>query len=151
MGTRPDTPGLVSGKERGDHGGLSIFVVIITFAVIIFMGAIVDFEQKLEVRHDVNIIAQEAARAGAGQIDRGHAYTSGQYIVDRDAAIRASNNYLRASGYSGSVTPVGTRSIQVRVIAERQAIFLPLIGISTLRAEGAATADLVTGVTQEGR
>jgi len=143
-------PTAQSGR-RGDHGGLSIFTVIITFAVLIFMGAIVDFEQRLRARHDAGIIAQEAARAGAGQIDRSRAYASGLYVVDRAAAIHAAHLYLQAGGYTGSVTPLGTRSVQVHVVVQRRAVFLPLIGISTLRAEGAATADLVTGVTSEGQ
>jgi hypothetical protein len=115
----------------------------------LFLGVIVDFEQKLEARHDANIIAQEAARAGAGQVDRDHAYARGQFTVDRDAAIQASNAYLRASGHTGSAIAVGGRSIRVSVVIERPAIFLTLIGTSTLRVQGEATADLVTGVSTE--
>jgi hypothetical protein len=143
------TRSAVRGDSGGDHGGLSIFTVVITLVVVVFLGAIVDFEQKLEARHDANVIAQEAARAGAGQVDRGRAYARGLFTVDRDAAIRAANAYLRASGHPGSVTPVGSRGIRVTVVIERPAIFLTLIGTSTMRVRGQATADLVTGVEAE--
>jgi hypothetical protein len=115
----------------------------------LFLGVVVDFEQKLEARHDANVIAQEAARAGAGQVDLDRAYARGQFTVDRDAAVQASNGYLRAGGHTGSVAPVGGRSIRVSVVIERPAIFLTLIGTSTLRVRGEATADLVTGVGRE--
>ncbi|GAA2456003.1 hypothetical protein GCM10010191_89140 [Actinomadura vinacea] len=125
---------------------MSVFAVIITLVVVVFFGAVVDFEQKLEARHDAHTTAQEAARAGAGHIDLDHAYGHGRFVVGRQAAQRAAEQYLRAGGHAGSVTPVGTRSIRVRVTVTRPALFLPLIGISTLRADAVAVADLTYGV-----
>ncbi|MFI0354253.1 pilus assembly protein TadG-related protein [Actinomadura sp. 9N407] len=123
-----------------------MFAVIITLVVVVFFGAVVDFEQKLEARHDAHTTAQEAARAGAGQIDLDRAYTRGRFVVDRTKAVRAAHHHLQASGHTGSVTSVGARSIQVRVTVTKQALFLPLIGISTLHADATATADLTSGV-----
>jgi Flp pilus assembly protein TadG len=139
-------------RLAGDRGALSIFTVIITLVVVVFFGAIVDFEQKLEARHDANIAAEEAARAGAGQIDAGRAYAhGGAFVIDRQAAIRAAQQHLRAGGYTGAVTPIDARHISVRVTISRRAIFLPLIGITTLHVQADAVADLVTGVEGEGR
>lgn len=132
-----------------DRGALSIFAVIITLVVLVLFGAIVDFGQELDARHDANIAAEEAARAAAGQIDPSRAYAHGTFIVNRAAAVNAAQQYLRAGGYSGSVSPLGTRRIQVRVTITKPAIFLPLIGISTLHATGTAAADLATGVEGE--
>jgi Flp pilus assembly protein TadG len=149
---RSETPLAHRPEQARDRGALSIFTAIIAMTVVIFLGGVVDFEQKLEARHDANILAQEAARAGAGQVNLDRFYTRGQFTIDRAAAIRASTAYLQASGHTGTVTPAGTRSIRVSVVIERPAIFLPLIGISNLRVRGAATADLVAGVegpTQE--
>ncbi|WP_395108095.1 pilus assembly protein TadG-related protein [Actinomadura sp. SCN-SB] len=129
-----------------DRGGLSIFTAIITLVVVVFFGAIVDFERKLEARHDASIAAQEAARAGAGQVNRDRAYRSGTFVVDRPAALRAAENYLRTSGYAGSVTAVGTRSIRVRVTITKPTIFLSLIGISSVHSDAVAVADLISGV-----
>ncbi|RAY12956.1 hypothetical protein DPM19_23420 [Actinomadura craniellae] len=129
-----------------DEGGLSVFAVIITLVVVVFFGAVVDFERKLEALHDASIAAQEAARAGAGQVDLDRAYSRGGFVVDRPAAIRAAKAYLRAGGYSGSVTSEGARSIRVRVTVVKPALFLPLVGISALHAEAVAVADLTTGV-----
>lgn len=136
----------------GDRGALSIFTLIITMVVVVFFGAIVDFEQKLQARHDANIAAEEAARAGAGQIDRDRAYArGGTFTIDRAAAIRAAQQYLRAGGYTGSVRPLGTRQIKVDVAITKPAIFLPLIGISTLHVDAVAVADLATGIRGESR
>ncbi|WP_170180869.1 pilus assembly protein TadG-related protein [Actinomadura pelletieri] len=125
---------------------MSVFAVIITLVVVVFFGAVVDFEQALEARQDANTIAQEAARAGAGHVDRDRAYSRGQFVVDQESAVRAARSYLRASGHSGTVTTVGRRTIRVHVSITRPARFLPVIGISTLHAEGTATAILTTGI-----
>ncbi|MFA1550738.1 pilus assembly protein TadG-related protein [Actinomadura chokoriensis] len=125
---------------------MSVFAVILTLVVVVFFGAVVDFEQKLEARQDANTVAQEAARAGAGRVDPNHAYADGKFTVDRRAAVRAARDYLRAGGYTGTVTASETRAIHVHVTVTRTALFLPVIGISHLRADGTATANLTTGV-----
>ncbi|GAB2841468.1 hypothetical protein GCM10027176_51650 [Actinoallomurus bryophytorum] len=136
----------------GDRGGLSIFTVIITLVVVVFFGAIVDFGRQLDARHDANIAAEEAARAGAGQIDADRAYTrGGSFVIDRPAAIRAAQHYLRTSGYTGTAAPLDDHRISVHVTITRRAIFLPLIGITTLHVQAGAVADLITGVEGEGR
>ncbi|MBA9003045.1 TadG family pilus assembly protein [Thermomonospora cellulosilytica] len=133
-------------REASDRGALSVFAIIISLVVVVFFGAVVDFERKLEARHDAGIAAQEAARAGAGQVDLDRAYQNGRYVIDQQAALHAAQRYLRAGGYSGTVTAAGPRAIRVHVTVTKPALFLPVIGISTLRAEAEAVADLTTGV-----
>lgn len=141
--SRP-TP-LKSQRQR-DRGSVSVFAVIITLVVVVFFGAVVDFEQVLEARQDANTGAQEAARAGAGRVDRNRAYTRGRFVVDRQSGVRAARSYLRAAGYTGTVTTAGTSAIRVHVSITRPARFLSLIGINDLHAEATATANLTTGV-----
>ena len=137
----------LKGRIRGrDNGSVSIFAVILTLVVVVFFGAVVDFERKLEARQDANTAAQEAARAGAGRVNLDRAYTDGKFAVDHRAAIRAARDHLRAGGYTGTVTASGPGTISVRVTITRPALFLPVIGIAHLRADGAATANLTTGV-----
>ncbi|MFV2216992.1 pilus assembly protein TadG-related protein [Actinomadura sp. LOL_016] len=131
---------------RSDEGSISIFAVIITLVIVVFFGAVVDFERKLEARQDATTAAQEAARAGAGRVDLHRAYTHGEFVVDRDAAIAAARHHLQTGGYTGTVTAVGTHTIRVQVTITEPALFLPVIGISHLRAKAAATANLTTGV-----
>jgi Flp pilus assembly protein TadG len=131
---------------RLDRGSISVFAVIITLVVVVFFGAIVDFEQALEARQDANAAAQEAARAGAGQVDLDRAYASGHFVINQATALHAAQDYLRAGGYTGTAAPDGAHTIRVRVSISRPALFLPVIGISTLHATATATADLTTGV-----
>lgn len=132
--------------QQSDRGSVSVFAIIITLVVVVFFGAVVDFEQVLEARQDANTAAQEAARAGAGLVDRNRAYTRGKFVVDRQSALRAARSYLRAGDYSGTVSAAGARSIRVHVAITRPARFLSVIGISALHADATATANLLTGV-----
>ncbi|TDB96929.1 hypothetical protein E1266_08370 [Actinomadura sp. 7K534] len=135
-----------SRRHCKDEGSISIFAVILTLVVVVFFGAVVDFEQKLEARQDANTAAQEAARAGAGHVDLDRAYADGEFTVDRRAGLRAARAYLEAGGYTGTVTSSGAHSIRVHVTITRPALFLSVIGIEHLRADGTATANLTTGV-----
>ncbi|TDB84233.1 pilus assembly protein [Actinomadura sp. KC216] len=132
--------------RHGDDGSVSIFAVIIALVVLVFFGAVVDFGNKLKARQVASVVAQEAARAGAGRVDLDRAYTQGEFVVDRPSAVRAARAYLRSGGYTGTVTASGTHSIRVHVTITRPAIFLPIIGVTRLRADAAATANLTTGV-----
>ncbi|WP_160573682.1 TadE/TadG family type IV pilus assembly protein [Actinomadura physcomitrii] len=132
--------------QQSERGSVSVFTVIITLVVLVFFGAVVDFEQVLEARQDAETAAQEAARAGTGHVDLDHAYMRGRFVVDRRSALRAARSYLRAGGYSGTATTTGAHTIRVHVTITRPARFLSLIGISALHADADATANLTTGV-----
>lgn len=147
-----DSAPAIEAEGSRQRGALSIFSLIITLAIIVFFGGIVDFSQKLQARHEATIAAEEAARAGATQVDAGRAYTrGGPFVIDQAAAVHAADDYLRSGGYTGSVTTVGSTTIEVRVRVVKPAIFLPIIGINHLAAEATATADLTSGVRGENR
>ncbi|MUN35380.1 pilus assembly protein TadG-related protein [Actinomadura litoris] len=146
MTTAPQSPRRRGTRQHRERGSVSVFAVIITMAVVVFFGAVIDFEQALEARQDANTVAQEAARAAAGRVDVDRAYTSGELIMDRQSAISSARAYLNAGGYRGDVTTAGSRTIRVHVALTRPALFLPVIGITHLHADAVATATLITGV-----
>lgn len=152
MNARPiPAPALKAGRGR-DRGSLSIFTVIITLVTVSFFGAVVDFSRKLQARHDASIAAEEAARAGATQVDRDRAYAhGGQFVIDQGAAIRAAEQYLRSGGYDGSVSTAGPTAIRVQVTLSKPTIFLSVIGVRHLAVEASAVADLTSGVEGENR
>lgn len=102
-----------------------------------------DGTAKLRAGREAYNIAEEAARAGAGYVDRRAAYTDGRYVVDQAAALRAARSYLTATGYTGSAAPTGAHAIQVRVRVTEPTLFLALIGINDIAVTGTATARLV--------
>src|SRR5256885_16475608 len=91
-----------------DQGSISLFVVVFFIALLAATGFIVDGGAKLRAARQASAIAEEAARAGAGQIniDRALAH-GGRFVIDRDAAIPAAHAYLTSSGNTGTVSVDG--------------------------------------------
>lgn len=132
-----------------DSGSLTLMLAVLMVALLALAGLVIDGGRKLDATQKAYAIAQEAARAGAGQVNTSAAYRSGNIRVDRQQALAAARSYLASAGYRGSVSASGNR-IRVTVrVSERTAV-LSLIGIKTFTTSGSAVASLVTGVAGPG-
>jgi Flp pilus assembly protein TadG len=135
-------------RLRGDDGTLTLFTAITVIGLLVALGFIVDAGQKLQAGQQARAIAEEAARAGAGQVNRSAAYAhGGTFTVDPTAAAAAARTYLAQTGHAGAVTVTGDRTIQVTVTITEPAVFTAIIGISQVSATQTATANLVQGIT----
>ncbi len=146
-------PGSTGGRliPRGDQGSISLFLIILLPALLCLAGLVIDGGTKLRAAENAISIAQEAARAGAGMVDRSTAYATGRFVVDQAQAIAAARAYLAAAGTPGTVTAAGPNAIRVTVTITEQPAVLSLIGVGPMTSTGQATANLVTGVTGPGR
>jgi len=133
-----------------DRGSLTLMLAVLMVALLALAGLVIDGGRKLNAAGKAYAIAQEAARAGAGQVDTSVAYRSGSFQVDQAQAIAAARDYLAGSGYSGAVSADGADRIRVTVTVTEQTAVLSLIGIDTMTSAGTAVASLVTGVTGPG-
>jgi Flp pilus assembly protein TadG len=140
-----------AGQGEHDRGSLTLLLAVLMVALLALAGLVIDGGRKLNQSARADAIAQEAARAGAGMLDRSAAYRSGTFSVDEGQALAAARAYLATAGYTGSVSSDGTRKIRVTVTVTRRTLVLSLIGIDTMTSTGTAVASLVTGVTGPGR
>jgi Putative Flp pilus-assembly TadE/G-like len=134
-------------RSASDTGSITLMLVALFVALIALAGIVIDGGAKLNQAENATAIAQEAARAGAGMVNRANAYSTGSFTVDQGQAIVAAEGYLASAGYHGTVTPVGTESIEVTVTVTQPTRVLSIIGIDSMTSTGSATASLVTGVT----
>lgn len=134
-----------------DNGSLTLLLAFLMVALLALAGLVVDGARKLDESANAYAIAQEAARAGAGMVDRSAAYRSGTFGVNEGQALAAARAYLASAGYTGSVSSDGTQQIRVTVTVTGRTLMLSLIGIDTMTSTGSAVASLVTGVTGPGR
>jgi Flp pilus assembly protein TadG len=136
-------------NTRRDSGSLTMMLVLLVVAMLAVAGLVIDGGRKLNATQEAAAIAQEAARAGAEQVNTSAAYGSGTYKVDVPRALAAAHAYLADAGYSGAVSASGDKiRVTVRVIV--RTVVLSLIGIESFRSTGTAVASLVTGVTGPG-
>jgi hypothetical protein len=134
----------------GDRGSITPYALIFIVILMLFIGLAVDGGAKLRAGWEAVGTAEEAARAGAGQIDRAAVYTGvNRFVVDRGAAVRAAQAYLSASGHAGTVSITGPRSIKVTVSVTKRTWLLSIVGISSVSQTASSTANLVPGVEGE--
>jgi Flp pilus assembly protein TadG len=134
----------------GERGSLTLMLAVMFVALLALAGIVIDGGAKLNQAENAAAIAQEAARAGAGMVNRANAYASGSFTVDQGQALAAARQYLAEAGYHGTVMPVGTESIQVTVTVTEPTRVLSIIGIDSMSSTASATASLVTSVTGAG-
>jgi len=133
---------------RRDDGTLTLFTAIAAIGLLAALGFVVDAGLKLQAGQQARAIAEEAARAGAGQVNRSAAYAhGGTFTTDPAAATTAARAYLAAAGHTGTVTITGARTITVTVTVTEPAVFTAIIGISRLSSTQSASADLVQGIS----
>jgi hypothetical protein len=136
-------------RDSRDRGSLTLMLIVLMVALLALAGLVLDGGRKLDATEKAYAIAQEAARAGAGQVNTSAAYRSGTFKVDIPQALAAARAYLASAGYRGSVSASGNQ-IRVTVHVIEPTEVLSLIGIKTLKSKGSAVASLVTGVTGPG-
>lgn len=135
--------------DSRDRGSITLFVAILFLALLAAAGLVVDGGTKIRAARQASSIAEEAARAGAGQIDQNRAYArGGRFVVDRTAAVGAARAYLANSGNSGTVSVINGQRIRVTVTVSKPTTLLSLIGIGKISVTKTATADLLQGIDQ---
>ena len=138
------------GRTAREDGSLTLMLAGFMVALLALAGLVIDGGRKLNQSANAFAVAQEAARAGAGMVNRSAAYRSGTFLVDQAQAVAVARAYLASAGYPGTVTADGTQRIRVTVTVTEHTLVLSLIGIDTMTSTGSAVASLVTGVTGPG-
>jgi hypothetical protein len=132
----------------GDAGSVTVATLILAVGFLMVVSLVYFQGVKLRAGRQAGNIAEEAARAGAGQLDRDRAYSSGATAVDAFAARSQARAYLTAAGVSGTVTVSAARSVTVTVTFTQPAPGLGLIGVDSISVTRTASATLVPGVGQ---
>lgn len=150
---RPATRTGIVGRLRSDDSGrVTAFFVVLTTAVLLFAGLVLDGGLALAAKVRAIGAAQEAARAGAQAIDLGAYRTDGTLRLDPDRAAALARAYLadaaisrshatggRPSGLTASVVVVGD-TVTVTVAVSEPTQLLGLVGISSIRVSGTGSA-----------
>ncbi len=137
-------------RAERDRGSITLMLAALGVALIALAGIVIDGGAKLRAAENANAVAQEAARAGAGMVNRSTAYSTGAFVVDRAQAIAAARAYLAANNLHCCVAAQGSKAIRVTVRITEPTSVLSIVGIDSMSSTGSATASLVTGVTGPG-
>lgn len=108
-----------------DEGSLSIFMAVMAVGLLMAAGLAIDGGRKLNALGHARDIADNAARAGAQQIDLARARASGEVALDPTAAEARAQSYLASVGRAGTVV-VGLDTVTVTVTVDQAMVILPI-------------------------
>ena len=134
-------------SQRGEAGQVTAFVTVITMALVLATGLVVDGGRLIEAKRRVNNRAEQAARAGAQALSVEALRSSGAQVIDEDRARAAVRDYLGRAGSEGKVLSVTGDSVTVEVTESTSLLILGVAGLGDQGVMGTGTARNVRGVT----
>lgn len=127
------------------HGRVAAYVVITTVAVLAFGGLVLDGGLALAAKVRAMGQAQEAARAGAQEIDLAAYRADGTLKLDPNRAVTAAHNHLAAANHIGSVSVTGN-AVNVTVTINQPTQLLGLFAVGTITVTGRGEAQPQRGI-----
>lgn len=135
------------GSRRRDDGAITILVLLLTPMLLALAGLVWDGGLAITARQQAADLAEQAARAGADQLDLDTARSDGTNLIDTARARTAACHYLLTAAPAAKCAATATtRQVTVRVTTTTTTALLGLIGLHTLTTHGQATARPVQGV-----
>lgn len=114
---------------------------VLGVALLMATGLAVDGGRKIGALSEARDIADNAARAGAQEIDENQLRATGQPLLDQIAAENSARAYLALVGHSGVVTVTST-TVTVTVTIDVDPVLLPL----EIQASATESASPVEGI-----
>ena len=134
-------------NRRDERGSVTVFVTIMTVALILMAGLVVDGGQVLNARRKAANIAESAARAGAQELDEDAARRDGSSVLDVRRAVDRSQAFLVANGYHGNVSSTADR-VTVDVQIRQPLLILGIGGLADMTVNGTGAATPLRGITE---
>ncbi|MBB5777322.1 TadE/TadG family type IV pilus assembly protein [Nonomuraea jabiensis] len=127
-----------------ERGSMSVFTVLFSVVVFLLAGLLVDGGAAINARLRAADVAEQAARAGADEIDVDQLRTTGQTrLLGEDQVCARADEIVAAQGGDGVTRgecTVGQAQVTVSVSVRWQAFFLSAIGFSGDEMTGRAVA-----------
>lgn len=131
-------------RRRDERGTATAFVVGMAITLLACAGLVVDGGTALNARMKLADEVEQAARAGAQQIDVDTLRASGVLQLDRGQAEQAARSFLVPRGYAGGSVAVDADTVTVTADDVVETKLLTLIGIRTFEVSATATAEAAT-------
>jgi len=123
-----------------------MYVAILSVGLLVLCGLVIDGGYVLAGRRRAIDEANGAARAGAEAVTPGDYRADGDVILDPDRAEDAAQDFLAATGHTGTVTVDGDE-VTVDMSFEQPTALLGIIGIRQVTVSGRGQARAVQGIT----
>jgi hypothetical protein len=136
---------LSSPPSTNQEASISAFVILFMLAVFALMGLVVDGGSALSAQQAASDEAEQAARAGAGQLSI-DALRSGVVQLNQSKAISEAEQFTVDAGHPGIAT-VSAGTVTVQIEYQMPTVLLGMIHIPFITISATASAVDVQGVT----
>lgn len=123
---------------------VTAFVVVMTLALLVMAGLVLDGGLALAAKVQAIDDAQAAARAGAQAIDLATFRATGQVTLDPAEATTDAEQALAVAGHTGTVAVNGDE-VTVTVTIAQPMQLLDLVGVHQITVSGAGSATAEQG------
>lgn len=137
---------VLRGWMSGDEGMVSAFLLAAMIGLFTVVGLGLDPGEAYATKIKAIGQAEEAARAGAQQLDLTTYRNTGVVQLDPVAAEQAAQRFLTAEGQIGTATATTTR-VTVTITTGYRTQFWHLAGIDTITVHATGTATPQRGIT----
>jgi Flp pilus assembly protein TadG len=127
-----------TGVQR-DRGAGTVFGLLLVTIALMLAGLGVEAANTMQASGHATDIAQQAARAGAGQLDLNTLRTNGLVRLDPQKAFAAAQAYLTQVHETGTVTATTTQ-VTVTVRVTRPTVVALIVGVNTVTVSATANA-----------
>lgn len=131
-------------RPRNERGNATVFVLGMAITLLVCAGLVLDGGRAMNARMRVADNVEQAARAGAQQIDVAHLRATGEVRLDGPAAEARAQNFISSFGYPSVRVDVDGGQITVEARDTVDAQMLNLIGVDTFDIGASATSQAVT-------
>ena len=145
-GPAPSRRSALQRLHADQDGRVTAFVVIMVTAILLFAGLVLDGGLALAAKVRALGEAQEAARAGAQEIDLAAYRADGTLRLAPQQASAAARNYLAATGHTGTVSVAGN-TVNVTVTVNQSTQLLNVIGLDSITVTATGQAQPQRGIS----
>lgn len=134
-------------RRAAERGAATAFVVGMAIVLLACAGLVVDGGGALNARMKLADDVEQAARAGAQQLNPDDLYGNpGTVVIDQDAARARIQSYLAARGYEVTGIAFGgdNDSVTVTAVDTVDTRLLNLVGVNQFDIRATATAETIT-------
>lgn len=131
-------------RGRDERGNVTVFLLGMVPTVLLCAGLIFDGGSALNARMRLADDVEQAARAGAQQIDVERLRDQGEVAIDVGKAEASARAHIASFGYTDVAVLVDGDEVSVSASDQVRTKFLSLVGINTYDVAASATSQAVT-------
>jgi Flp pilus assembly protein TadG len=139
-------------SRDGEAGSLTVLMPLLVVLALVVIGFGFDGANVLTAKRRGINVAEQAARAGAGQLDLASVRAGGAYRIDPAKARQAALRYLTQAGYTGQVRlgrdAIGDR-VDVSLAWSQRGLFAQFVGVGRYGGTVQASAYNCHGIAWE--